>query len=214
MLEGLQHGLMGKGLQCSWNLRGMFSGGLTRVCIPRLDFFWPHVHQAGQQLMRQALRRLGLETDGIGHAFAHRHALVGIVWRQIQHVASIQHPGFGGFEGFQNFQRQVIAQTQVCLRADAPATLAMGLQQKHVIAVEMRPNAAAIGGVADHQVIQAGVGHEAKTVTQGRHGVMVQIHALQQQGPVGLFDGRQLTWLEGSVVKSPLLGLGVGPDQA
>ena len=45
---------------------------------------------------------------------------------------------------------------------DAPATPALQLQQKHVVGIDVRPDAAAVAGVRDHQVIEPRIGHEAK----------------------------------------------------
>ena len=71
------------------------------------------------------------------------------------------------FSGTPSLQRQVV------LPADAPAPPALRLQQEHVVAVEMRADAAAVAGIADHQVVQPRVGHEAKLLQQrmraGRH---------------------------------------------
>ena len=43
-------------------------------------------------------------------------------------------------------------------RADAPAPLPMRLQQEHIVGVEMRADAATVGGITDHQVVQPCVG--------------------------------------------------------
>mgnify|MGYP003340522429 CR=1 FL=1 len=55
--------------------------------------------------------------------------------------------------------------------ANAPAPAAMRLQQKHVVMVEVRPDPAAVAGVADHQIVQPCVGHKAKLVHQRMGGI-------------------------------------------
>jgi hypothetical protein len=84
-------------------------------------------------------------------------AVVGVVRRQVQHVARLQHELLFRLEVRQDLQRHAFDQGQVLLRADAPAALALRLQQEHVVGIEVRADAAAIGGVADHQVVQARV---------------------------------------------------------
>ena len=51
----------------------------------------------------------------------------------------------------------------------------MRLQQKNVIAVEMRAHTAAIGGIAHHHIVQTRVGHEAKLVHQRVDALVEQI---------------------------------------
>jgi hypothetical protein len=77
------------------------------------------------------------------------------------------------------------------LRADLPAALSLRLQQEHVVGVEVRTDAAAVGGEADHQVVQAGIGDEAE-LAQQRVGLGVeQVDALDQHGPALLRHRRQ-----------------------
>ncbi|MNJ68447.1 hypothetical protein D3C77_646980 [compost metagenome] len=49
---------------------------------------------------------------------------------------------------------------------NAPAAFAMPLQQKHVVVVVMRADAATGGGIADHHVVDAPVGEKAKLFEQ------------------------------------------------
>src|SRR5690606_26663104 len=90
-----------------------------------------------------------------------------------------------GRELAEYLQGQAGLQRQVLLASVAPAAAACRLQQEHVVAVEVRPHAAAIGGHADHDVIEPGVGNETELLQQGRGGIAVQVYALHQQGPVG-----------------------------
>ena len=46
--------------------------------------------------------------------------------------------------------------------ADAPAPPALHLQQEHVVGIEVRPDAAAVAGIGDHQVVEPRIGHEAE----------------------------------------------------
>ncbi|SPD42663.1 protein of unknown function [Cupriavidus taiwanensis] len=66
------------------------------------------------------------------------------------------------------------------------------MQQEHVIRVEVGAHAAAVGGVADHHVVEAGVGDEAEATHQIRRGGIVQVDALHQQGPLTGLDAGQV----------------------
>ncbi len=122
---------------------------------------------------------------------------------RVEHVARLQHPFLGRLEMLEHLQRQILAQRQVLLRADAPAALAMHLQQEYIVRIEVRADAAAIGRVRDHQVVQARVGDEAKALEQGARGIVVQVHALHQQGPFALAHRRQRAVLEGPLFQLP-----------
>jgi hypothetical protein len=130
-----------------------------------------------------------------------------------------------GLEVLENLERHPAAGAGRSA-ADRPAPPALRLQQEHVVAVEMRPDAAFVAGVADHQIVQARIGHEAKLLQQCVHAVMVQIDALHQQGPFGLLQRRQRTARERPVPERPaglavadkarfhLLALGQGKERA
>ena len=79
-----------------------------------------------------------------------------------KHIARLQHPFLLGLEITQNFQRHIRLQRQILLPANAPAPLALRLQQKYVVAVKVRPDATAIGGKAHHQIIQPRARHKRK----------------------------------------------------
>ena len=66
---------------------------------------------------------------------------------------------------------------------DSPATPALQLQQKDVVGVDMRPHAAAIAGVRDHQVVEPRIGHEAKRPQHLVRRLGEQVDALHQQRP-------------------------------
>ena len=96
--------------------------------------------------------------------------------------------------------------------ANAPTAPALGLQQEHVVAVKVRAHAAGVGGVADHQVIQACVRDEAELVHQLVHAIIMQVHALHQHRPARLLEGRQRLARKRPVLEAPLalfVGLGL-----
>ena len=111
--------------------------------------------------------------------------------RQVEHVARFQHELFLGFEVGQDLERQAFDQVQVLLGADAPAALALRLQQEHVIGIEVRADAAAVAGVAHHQVVQTGIRHEAELAQQLVGALVVQVDALDQHGPLAFAALRQ-----------------------
>ena len=79
----------------------------------------------------------------------------------------------------------------------------MGLQQEHVVAVEMRPHTPAVSGVADHQVVQPRLGHKAELLQQLVHPVVECVHALHQQGPAALAERRDGAALERALAHAP-----------
>ena len=93
-----------------------------------------------------------------------------------------------------------------------PAAPPLRLQQEHVVAVEVRADAAAVAGVADHQVVEPRIGHEAELLQQFMHALVMQVDALHQQRPAGLLQRRQRAAREGPVPQRPA-GLAVA-DQA
>ena len=149
------------------------------------------IGHALEQLSYHFIGRRLAKTDRVRHAFALGHAVVRPARRQVEHVARLQHVFLLGLEISQNFQRQPFDQAQVLLPPDAPAPPAVRLQQKHVVAVEMRADAAAVAGVADHQIVEARIRHKAKLLQQGVRALVVQIDALHQQRPVALRQRRQ-----------------------
>jgi hypothetical protein len=135
------------------------------------------------------------------------NAVVRITRRQVKHVAGLQHKLFFRLEILQNLQRHIFLKGQVFLPPDLPAPPAAGLQQKHVIAVEVRPHAAARGGKRDHQVVEPRVGDKAKLLQQCMRCRVMQIHTLHQQGPAFLAQGRQPRRGDWPLLHAPALGL-------
>ena len=125
------------------------------------------VERALQHASRQFDARRHAHADRAGHAIAtDGHAVVSPGRRQVQHVARLEHPFLLGLEVRQDLQRQTGQQAAVLLAPDAPATPALHLQQEHVVRIEMRPDAAAVAGVGDHQIVEPRLGNESKAVEQ------------------------------------------------
>ena len=111
--------------------------------------------------------------------------------RQVEHVTGFEHKLFGVIEVLQYLQGHSFLQREIGLLADAPAPPATGLQQKHVVAVIVRPNPAAGAGVGDHQVVQARVWHKSKLLQQFMGSCIVQINTLHEQRPGRFAQRRQ-----------------------
>ena len=84
------------------------------------------------------------------------------MWRQIQEIAGLEHELLLGDEMAQDLQRCALVERCVVAPRDSPATPALGLQEEHVIAVDVRTDAAAVGCPRDHEIVEPCVGHEAK----------------------------------------------------
>ncbi|MGF6411634.1 hypothetical protein OKW37_003304 [Paraburkholderia sp. MM5482-R2] len=79
------------------------------------------------------------------------------------------------------------------------------MQKKHIVGIEVRADAAAIGRIRNHQVVETRVRHETETVEQRARAVVLQIHALHEQCPCALFDGRQFVGRERAVLQLPFV---------
>ena len=123
--------------------------------------------------------------------------------RQVQHVAGLQHKLFFGLEVRKNLEWHIGLQRKIFLATNAPAALAMGLQQEHVIAVEMRTHAALVGGKADHQIIESRFWHKAELLQKLMHLGVVQIHALHQSRPAGLGQRGQAATGQRAMLEAP-----------
>ena len=168
--------------------------------------------QGLQQITRDLTLHRGTKTNGIGHAVAFGNAVMRPVRRQVQHVTRFQHKLLLGHKVGQNFHRHIRHQAQILLAANAPVAAALGLQQEHVVAVKVRAHAAGIGGIADHQIVQARIRHKTELVHQLVHALVVQVHALHQHGPAGLLEGRVVLARKRPVLEPPLalfVGLGL-----
>lgn len=132
----------------------MFGRGEARVGVAAIEA--ESVLQEGEESVGQFLGRGGAEADGVSHAFADRDAVMGVLGWQVKHVARFEHPFVAGFEALEDANGQVLDQVFVFLGADAPVTVTVPAAED-VVAVEMGSDAAAIGGPADHHVVEAGV---------------------------------------------------------
>ena len=142
------------------------------------------IREVGQPGFEQFLVGRRAEADGVGEALAHRRAVVRDAGRQVQHVAGFEDPLLLGAEVREELQRGVRNEGEIALAADAPATAPPGLQQEHVVRVDVRTDAAAVGRVAHHQVVEPGIGHEAEPAEQRVRACVQQVDALHEQRPV------------------------------
>ncbi len=160
-------------------------------------------------------------AEGEGQAGVLGHAVVRHVRRQVQHVARRQHPVVGGLEHLQQLQFHVRAEAQRRALAldrfagvDLPAAVAVGLQQEHVVLVDMGTDRATGGGEADHHVIHAPARQEVEVFDQRAHVRVPLVDVLHEQGPVVVGQGREHVFLERAAAHAPaVLGL-VVLDQA
>ncbi len=191
------------------------SQSLQRIALDLMGILgWLQVGVAVALLVRQKLSEevgeMGqyfccarrAEADRIGHAGVFGGAEMGQARRQVKHVARFQNPFVGALEVGQDTQVAVLQQRAftVAHLADAPASLAMGLQQEYIVVVEMRADAATRRGVADHHVVDAPVRQETEVLEQLGDFRDQLIHGLHQQGPVtfrqllvGIFGERTAT---------------------
>ena len=206
LCHGLLQCLAGKVIHAFRNQSRVAHGLLLGVAINDRSFGLVGLVRHAQQQLAAQLAAIGrAKAYRIRHAFAFCHSVMRPFGRQIQHVAGLQNELFLGLEIGENFQWLALLQRQVFLTTDAPAALALGLQQKHVIAVEMRAYSALIGGKADHQIIEARLGHKAELLQQlVRLGVM-HVHALHQHGPARLGQCRQAATRQRTVTELPAI---------
>ena len=207
LIDQLANGLRRKVLQLSRHGRRLGDRNLFGVSVHGLT------HQI-DRLLRKTGHQLGSQfgfvgrtkPDRPGHAFALGNAVVGPLWGQVQHVTRLQYEFIFRHKVVQNLERHALLQAQVFLATNAPAALAVGLQQEHVVAVKVWADAAPIGGVADHQIVQTCVGHKTKLLQQIVRTVVVQIHALHQKRPLLLGKRWQAAARQGAVLEAPALG--------
>ena len=105
--------------------------------------------------------------------------------RDIQNIAGLHLFIDYGFERVD--LQQVRVRTMLLHRhlfAHAPAAATGTLNDKHVVLVEMRADAASRNGKRDHQIVDAPVGKGAERVHQRRRRLVPVIDRLYQQRPV------------------------------
>ena len=140
----------------------------------------------------------------IGHALAHRRAFMRIAGRQVKHVTGVEHHVPAGLELGQDFQRHARLQRQIFLRAIAPTPLSLGLHQKHIVAVKVRPHPTAVAGPTDHQIVQPCIGHKSKGLQKISRRWGMQVHPLHQQRPMRLGKSRALACVQGPMAHLPV----------
>ena len=124
-------------------------------------------------------------SDGVVQRGFVGHAIVRESWWNIEDIARLQI--------FINDRRERIDVQQCRMRAElthrqliahAPAAAAHALNNKDVILIDMRADAAAGDGEGDHQVVDTPVRQGAERVHQRRRRFMPVVNRLHQQGPV------------------------------
>ena len=83
----------------------------------------------------------------------------------------------------QHLERRSRIERRVEALRDAPASPAAGLQQEHVVAVDVRADAAAVAGPRNHEIVEPRIGHKAKPLQQCVRVLVVQIDSLHEQCP-------------------------------
>lgn len=202
----------GKVLQAGGNRGRLRQRRLGRVAVqpggvPVPVFVAAVLGHAQQQLLRKPGACGRAKAYRVGDALAAEgYAVVRVQRWQVQHVARLKHELLLRRKVRQQFERRARAQRQILLPAYAPAAPAVRLQQEHVVAVHMRAHAAAVAGVAGHQVVKARIGREAKALQQRVRGLVVQVKALHQQCPAGLAERGQRAPVQGPMAQRPFAG--------
>ena len=194
-----------KVLHRRWYLRRLRDCSLTRIAVEGgTGQLLRIIGQPLQQFTRKFPKPRRAKTDRAGHAFPHRHALMGVTGGQVQHVTRLQQVLLLRDEVGQDLQRLIRLKAEVLLSADAPASAPLQLQQKDIVAVKMRPDTTAVGGVAHHHVIEPAIRRKAKALQHVMRGLQMQIHPLHQQRPTRPLQGRQGTPGERALPQPPV----------
>ena len=82
--------------------------------------------------------------------------------------------------------------------------MTLSLQQEDIVGIEVRPDAAAGNGVADHQIIEPGVGNEVEAGKQGVGLGQDMVERLDQQRPAGFRQASESALGERAVVELPV----------
>lgn len=109
----------------------------------------------------------------------------------VKQVAGLEIVGLGRLPIPQNAKRKSLHPLRPRRRPDTPAATSRGLQQKDVIRIRMRSDAASDRCKADHHVIQPCIRDEPKALENVVGNVLDQIHPLDQYGPVARARGGQ-----------------------
>ncbi len=127
----------------------------------------------------------------------------------------------GGLEAAQQLEFDVVAEIQRGALAlggfagvDLPAAVAVGLQQEHVVLVDVGADRAAGGGEADHHIVHAPARQEVEVADQGAHVGVPLVDVLDKQGPVVVGHAGEFFFLERAGAHGPAVGGAVVGDQA
>ena len=174
--RGPQHRRLGEALQrrrgCAPARRSPAGPGRRRADCRRgppcgvVDRIERGIGQPLQRVGREAGGGGRAKADRGGEAFADGDAVVAPARRQVEHVARLEQPVLGGLEAGQHLQRHVVAQARPRHPADPPAPPPGDLEQEHVVRIDVRPDAAAVARVGEHDVVEPRIGHEAKALQQ------------------------------------------------
>ena len=111
---------------------------------------------------------------------------MGDAGRQVEHVAGIQQGFVIGAKAREDLERDIGFQREVALPAQTPSPLPLALEQKYVIRIEMRPDAASGRGVAHHEIVEPRIRDKGESAEQRIGRGNVEVYALDQQRPVAL----------------------------
>ena len=111
-------------------------------------------------------------------------------------VEALQQPQFG---------IQAVVHRRVGPVVDLPAPVALGLQQEHVVLVDVGADRAAGGGEAHHHVVDPPARQEIEVRQQGGDVGVPLVHVLHQQGPVVVGQLREHFLRERPVAQHPFV---------
>src|SRR5690606_33572077 len=107
------------------------------------------------------------KADRVSDALAFSNSPVSNAWWYIEHVSWFQYPFFLLVKFAHDVKWSIFSprRVDVALLANAPAAFAHALQQKHIVIIEVRADAALISRVAHHDVIQPPIGNRSEEHT-------------------------------------------------
>ena len=133
---------------------------------------------------------------------------------------SVQH---GGFSRVKGLSRETKVETRreggvndfehkLAARADLPAAAARSLEEEDVVLIDVRPDGAAVGRVAHHEVVEPSVGDERKLIEQLLRCGQRMVDTLHQQCPARARQALEFAPIEWTVPHLPAPS--VAPHQA
>ena len=134
---------------------------------------------------------------------------------QVQHVTGLQHPIMAGREAAQHFEFNIFATSQrrIGRGIDLPMPLALGLQQKHIVLIDMRTHRPSGGGKTDHDVVNAPTWQKIEMRQQTAHIAIPLVHILHQQRPVVVRQAGEVVFRKRPVAHAPTVVACVVLDQ-